>query len=388
MDVQRYPLLAIMRSVRSPVRYVPVALFVVLAGTFLFPIVRRNFSSVDYVNPTESTAVSALNDKGSEVGAFRRADVPLPESVGRGKSLGSNWADSLKAVSSEGNRSNAVIAADGAAERQKPTEVIESGQPGPGLVRTNNPELVPIEWIGIPPGKFVMGSPEEEPGRRSHEPQNEGPQTVVTIQNGFWLGKYEVTLGQFREITGNNPRRAYPWRANDLNVALANSSWSEAMKFCAALTVRERQSGRLPDGYVCRLPTEAEWEYACRAGSVTPYSFGVIDAATPIGAFAWFRENSERVPQYGGSKLPNPWGLYDMHGNVAEWCLDYLGMYPGGGITNPIGTIGGPLFVIRGGSWNHPAEACRSAWRHAMLYSDENGTIESGFRVAMASPVQ
>ena len=240
---------------------------------------------------------------------------------------------------------------------------------------------MPLEWVWIPPGKFIMGSPEAEAGRRS----NEGPQTEVTIPVGFWLSKYEVTLGQFREVTGKPPSQPYPRQQANPNRAFAGASWSEAMKFCAALTTRERAAGRLPEGYVCRLPTEAEWEYACRAGTATRFSFGNDEAMTLLESFEWYRANSDGTPQPVGGKRPNPWGLFDVHGNAAEWCLDYLGTYPGGSVTNPVGVVSGKYFVIRGGDWNSPAEYCRSAFRHSMLGGP--GVIEAGFRVAKALPV-
>ena len=196
-----------------------------------------------------------------------------------------------------------------------------------------------------------------------------------------------MTLGQFREVTGTPPSRPYPRQATDANLAFANASWLDAARFCTALTAREQAGGRLPAGYVCRLPTEAEWEYACRAGTRTRFSFGDDATLTMLGSFEWYSANSDGAPQPVGGKQPNSWGLFDMHGNVAEWCLDFLGTYPGGSVTNPAGVIGGSTLAIRGGSWRGPAECCRSAWRHSMRDSGEIGLMESGFRPAVARPV-
>ena len=153
--------------------------------------------------------------------------------------------------------------------------------------------------------------------------------------------------------------RPYPRQATDANLAFANASWLDAARFCTALTAREQAGGRLPAGYVCRLPTEAEWEYACRAGTRTRFSFGDDATLTMLGSFEWYSANSDGAPQPVGGKQPNSWGLFDMHGNVAEWCLDFLGTYPGGSVTNPAGVIGGSTLAIRGGSWRGPAECCR-----------------------------
>ena len=225
---------------------------------------------------------------------------------------------------------------------------------------TNDPQATPLELVWIPPGTFLMGSSPYEKSRGRYE----GPETSVTIGYGFWLGKYEVTIWQYKNTAGRLPRKwADQFNDTDNDLPVDNVTWQEAMNFCRLLTQREREASTLPHGYAYRLPTEAEWEYACRAGTNTRFSFGDDPNYVEIASYAWFEANSEGRAHRVGGKLPNPWGLYDMHGNVSEWCLDWLGDYPGGAVTNPLGAIPGDVFAIRGGASHFPAYACRSASR-------------------------
>jgi formylglycine-generating enzyme required for sulfatase activity len=255
---------------------------------------------------------------------------------------------------------------------------------------TNNPLATPLELVWIAPGTFVMGSSPYEKSRGRYE----GPETSVTIGYGFWLGKYEVTIWQYKNTAGRLPRK---WLADEFkdtgnDFPVTNVEWQEAMNFCRLLTQREREAGTLPDGYAYRLPTEAEWEYACRAGTNTRFSFGDDPNYVAIASYAWFAANSEGWAHPVGGKLPNPWGLYDMHRNVTEWCLDWLGDYPGGAVTNPLGAIPGDVFARRGGASHFPAHGCRSASRGRSISSanSEFGrgrgapAINVGFRVALA----
>ena len=240
---------------------------------------------------------------------------------------------------------------------------------------TNRPtRTVPglgLELVKIEPGTFMMGSP----GHNS----DEGPPTRVTISKGFSMSKYEVTQGQYEAVMGANPSR---FKGN-LNLPVENVSWVDATNFCAKLTEQERQAGRLPDGYVYRLPTEAEWEYACRAGTTTRFSYGDDPEYVELGEYAWYDENSSSRTHPVGQKKPNPWGLYDMHGNVWEWCLDwYSGSYPGGSVTDPKGPSSGSFRVIRGGSWYVSARFCRSAIRDWFVPSLRHSRL--GFRVVLA----
>jgi formylglycine-generating enzyme required for sulfatase activity len=223
-----------------------------------------------------------------------------------------------------------------------------------------------LELIPIAVGSFVMGSPVSESGRHN----DEGPQTHVTLTKPFWLGKTEVTQAQWAAIMGNNPSN---FKGDNLPVEQV--SWNDAMEYCRKLT--ERLAGRLPVGYVYTLPTEAQWEYACRAGTTGEYAgTGILDE------MGWYGKNSENTTHPVGQKNANAWGLHDMHGNVWEWCLDWRGAYPGGKVSDPSGALTGKDRVNRGGGWENYSDNCRSADRMALssgyTYSD------LGFRVALA----
>jgi len=257
-------------------------------------------------------------------------------------------------------------------------------------VQTNNSQATPLELVWIPPGTFLMGSSPYEKSRGRYE----GPETSVAISYGFWLGKYEVTTWQYQDTAGRLPTMWVALQLEDKrnDLPVTNVTWQEAMNFCRLLTQREREAATLPHGYAYRLPTEAEWEYACRAGTNTRFSFGDDPDYLAIASYAWFASNSEGRAHSVGGKLPNPWGLYDMHGNVSEWCLDWLGDYPGGAVTNPLGTIPGSVFALRGGTFHFEAYGCRSAHRGRCISpaNSEFGpgrgapSVSVGFRVALA----
>jgi formylglycine-generating enzyme required for sulfatase activity len=269
---------------------------------------------------------------------------------------------------------------------------LASTQVDPVPAATNEAASPLVELVWIAPGTFMMGSSDDEAGRRL----DEGPQTQVTLTSGFWLGKYELTMQQYQEIVpANLVKVARAQNAglqklppetgdeDDLNRPVRMLSWEDANDFCERLTQQERLAERLPDGFVYRLPTEAEWEYACRAGTSSPFSFGKGVDRWALEPFVWYGGNSGGKTQPVGTKQPNAWGLYDMHGNIREWCLDFLGGYPGGSITNPVGALSGRPHVLRGGSWHDLNCAdCRSASRHSLMSSP--GIIEAGFRVALA----
>jgi formylglycine-generating enzyme required for sulfatase activity len=165
-----------------------------------------------------------------------------------------------------------------------------------------------------------------------------------------------------------------------------NVSWEDAMAFCQKLNERLGSVGRLPPGYSFTLPTEAQWEYACRAGAGGMF-------AGDLNAMAWYAKNSADATVRGklgmvhpvGQKAANAWGLHDMHGNVWEWCLDWYGAYPGGAAIDPTGPLTGPDRILRGGAWNMDAAHCRSAFRYWFSPTDRtmNGTI--GFRLALVA---
>lgn len=197
----------------------------------------------------------------------------------------------------------------------------------------------------------------------------------VTLTRDFWLSKYEVTQREYEAVMGNNPSRF----SGDSNRPVEKVRHTEAIAYCAAVTKREWDAGRLPPGYAYRLPTEAEWEYACRAGTTNLFSFG--DDPSVAGEYAWALENSDTTTHPVGLKRPNPWGLYDMHGNVWEWTLDWFAEYPAMALTNPTGAPSSTFKVFRGGSWNDAIEFARS--RNRFMMSPTNGIHFVGFRIAL-----
>ena len=250
----------------------------------------------------------------------------------------------------------------------------------PGQVRDDNDLKMKLVWC--PPGKFTMGSPKSEKGR-----VNDEDQVDVTLTTGFWLGKYEVTQDQWKQVV-----KIEPWKGQKLTEEGADFpatcvSWDDATDFCRKLTELERQAGRLPDEWEYTLPTEAQWEYACRARSVTRFSFG--DDDSKLGDYAWFGENAfnagEKYAHRVGQKKANPWGLHDVHGNVSEWCRDvYAEKLPGGRdpeVKSDEKTKGS-FRVYRGGCWLLDAADCRSGDRRRSLPGIRNYV---GFRPALSS---
>jgi formylglycine-generating enzyme required for sulfatase activity len=197
----------------------------------------------------------------------------------------------------------------------------------------------------------------------------------VTLTRDYWLNKYEVTQGEYVSLMGKNPSHF----TGDTNRPVEKLTWFEAAAYCRELTRREQQAGHLPPDYAYRLPSEAEWEYACEASRTNLFSFG--DSVTNAEQYAWTMENSEGTPHPVGQKLPNPWGLYDMHGNVWEWCSDWFAPYPAAALTNPLGPPASKFKVFRGGGWNQAIEFARS--RNRFMMSPSNGIHFVGFRVAL-----
>lgn len=307
------------------------------------------------------------------------------------------------------------------------------------------PHVVPdlnLTLQPIPAGVFTMGSPVGEPERGD----SDGPQTRVTIAQSFWLGKYEVTHGQWKALMGTDlVKQAQRMLDDDTSYNLGGKqrtireirglrkdsdpkdnvyngdddapmywvSWIEAVTFCRRLTERERGTGRVPAGYEFRLPTEAEWEYACRAGTTEATYAGKLEVkgrnnAPVLDAIAWYAGNSSegytgkgidtaaiQEKQYPGgtagqrqvgTKRPNAWGLYDTLGNVGEWCADWhADKLPGGSLSDPKGPVTGSKRALRGGTWVSAPRGIRAARRAGFEPGRRHDDL--GFRVALA-PIQ
>ena len=233
---------------------------------------------------------------------------------------------------------------------------------------------IEMELIGIPAGTVTMGSPADEKNRFEDEEQ-----VSVTLTKPFSLGKTEVTQGQWKEVMGTEPWDGQDNVKADKDNPATYVSWDDATAFCKKLTEIERKSGKLKANEEYRLPTEAQWEYACRAGTTTTHSFG--DDESKLGEYAWFDGNTrgEEYAHKVGLKKPNPWGLHDMHSNVWEWCSDWYGEKLSSGV-DPVGPNAGSFRVIRGGYWVSSASNCRSAFRYYRC-SPTSRYIISGFRI-------
>ena len=226
-----------------------------------------------------------------------------------------------------------------------------------------------INLVAIPAGTFMMGSPSGEAGR---EGATEGPQTQVTLTRDFFLGATAVTQAQYALLMKKFPSH---FGSAGLGAPVESVSWDDAIAFCRALNDRDPP----PAGYAFTLPTEAQWEYACRAGTTGP-------TAGKLEKMAWFDRNSGDTTHPAGTKSPNAWGLYDMNGNVWQWCLDWYAYrsYPGGALTDPNGPAQPlpALHVYRGGAWNSDVSFCRSAKRNANLPILRDWSV--GFRIALS----
>ena len=245
---------------------------------------------------------------------------------------------------------------------------------------------VGMKLVLIPKGRFLMGSPPDEVGLDDSERRHE-----VTISRDYYLGVHEVTQAQYKKVMGKNPSHfqgdqvaeRHPQTnrvvkdVDSSNHPVESVSWDEAVEFCQRLSAlpEEKKAGR-----VYRLPTEAEWEYACRAGSQTVYGYG--NNAESLGEYAWHDGNSGNKTHSVGQKKPNAWGLHDMHGNAWEWCSDWFGAdyYTQSPKDDPKGPLSGSLRVYRGGCWRFPAGFCRSASRGRFILVDQRGIL--GFRVS------
>jgi formylglycine-generating enzyme required for sulfatase activity len=217
----------------------------------------------------------------------------------------------------------------------------EDRKAGDSLELTIKDVKYTFRWC--PPGQFQMGG--------------ENDQHQVTLSKGFYMLETEVTQAMWESVMGNNPSE---FKGAKLPVECV--SWDDCQEYIKKLNDMKVA----PAGFKFALPTEAQWEYAFRAGTTTAYCFG--DNAEQLSEYAWFAQNSNDKTQVVGQKKANAWGLKDMHGNVWEWCLDLYGAYPSGAVTDPTGALQGSLRVDRGGSWDDDAENCRSADRYGSRY--------------------
>lgn len=212
-------------------------------------------------------------------------------------------------------------------------------------------DSLPMHFRLIPAGTFRMGSPEEETGRDG----DEGPVHEVRISRDFYLGIYEVTQAQWQAVMGENPA-IFQHTADHLQHPVESVSWLDCQTFIGKLNALG--VGRF------RLPTEAEWEYACRAGTTSRFYWGDDPKESLVNDYGWVNSRSFAMTHPVGQKEPNAWGLYDMNGNVWEWCRDWYGPYPEEPQTDPTGPQEGKGRVFRGGSWYDFAVSQRSANRH------------------------
>ena len=242
-----------------------------------------------------------------------------------------------KGIKQEEKAKKAVLAQLETAETRSPGDTVAITLPGGAT----------MEMVWCPPGTFTMGNLD---GRYDEKPPHQ-----VTLTKGFWMGKTEVTQAQWKSVMGYNPSR---FQGDELPVETV--SWNIVQLFCTKAGLE--------------LPTEAQWEYACRAGSTGPYA-----GTGKLDEMGWYGDNSGGEAHPVGTKLPNAWGLYDMHGSVWEWCADWYGDYPNGAVTDPQGSSSGSNRVLRGGGWNYHASYCTSSYRNDCVPSYANHGI--GFRL-------
>ena len=224
----------------------------------------------------------------------------------------------------------------------------------------------PTGFVWIVPGTFAMGSPLSEDGRNPIEVQH-----TVTLTHGFWFSDHETTQAEYQSVMGSNPSMFH----GDGNRPVERVSWNDAAIYCQKLTLREQAAGRITAQQSYRLPTEAEWEYAARAGTTGP-RYGDLDA------IAWWSDNSGQSTHPVRQKAANAWGLFDMLGNVGEWCSDWYGDYPTGSVTDPTGPSSSGSRVYRGGSWLDVAGGIRSASLGWNAPGDQSPGL--GFRPALS----
>jgi sulfatase modifying factor 1 len=260
-----------------------------------------------------------------------------------------------------------AVGCDDSPQTQQPTKPVPADLPVIELPSFTN--TLDMTFKEIPAGTFMMGSPDTEKDRQDDEHQHK-----VTISKAFYMQTTEVTQGQWKEVMGTEPWKGKSSVREGPNYPATFVSWNDAIAYCKKLSEKESKT--------YRLPTEAEWEYACRAGTETRWSFG--NGEKELDAYAWYRENTRDIGEvYAhqvGLKTPNAFGLYDMHGNVHEWCHDYFeeDYYKQSPAKDPTGPTSGSSRALRGGSWGVFRRFSRSAVRNGvvadfLVYGHSNG---------------
>ncbi len=343
-----------------------------LTGNDEFRIVARRWYTVRVRVRGDQVVCTIHDDRGKEhVNLTHNCGRHLSGQVGLGTARGSYRFRNIKVTDPDGK---SLWEMPPAIKPKSP--VVAASDPSSRSI-TNT---IGMKLVLIPDGKFLMGSPEGEGDGNEHPPHE------IRITRPYYLGAYEVTQGQYKAVMGGNPSH---FKGSD-ELPVETVSWLDAVRFCNNLSEREGrkscyriEGGKVTiaggDGY--RLPTEAEWEYACRAGKTTRFSFSNDENA--LGQYAWYFANSDRRTHPVGEKRPNASGLYDMHGNVGEWCWDWFdhGYYKQSPVLDPQGPERAASRVFRGGSWNDDARLTRSAFRYRYVPGNQLSS-GLGFRVA------
>ena len=328
------------------------------------------------VEHAEAANDTAMNEAGNKL------DPAVCKPFCDGRQCGSDWCGGT--CGSCGSGSECVRTTGQCRQTSQPDAGVSASDSGTSPRDAGTPPMTG-GYVRIPAGTFTMGSPSSEPGRDS----DEGPQHQVTISQAFWLKATEVTQDEWQSVMGSNPSR---FSSCGGSCPVEQVSWLQAIDYLNRLSQSEGLQVCYPNGdgsgfvgLSCtgyRLPTEAEWEYAARAGTTTAYWSGTSES--DLARAGWYSGNSGSTTHPVGQKQANAWGLYDVHGNVWEWVHDWYGSYGAGSATNPTGATAGPARVIRGGSWYRGAQYCRSASRSR--FRPDNRAFNLGFRSARSIP--
>ena len=255
-----------------------------------------------------------------------------------------------------------------------PADLWDGSKPG------DERQAAGVKLCWCPPGRFTMGSPPDEPERRPGEDQ-----VQVHLTRGFWIGKYEVTQGDWKRVVGELPGKLTAELPEGNDLPVGNVNFSQTEEFCRKLTEMARKAGELPEGWEFRLPTEAQWEYACRAGTTTATAFGnSLSRSQANFQGKPYNFGADDGPSLGkaarvGSYPANAWGIHDMHGNTFEWCRDWYHAKLPGGDDLDLSSTPARSRVRRGGAWTDDGWPCRSAFR--LRFEPERGYDHIGFRV-------